>query len=37
MHELGPGPEKVHKGRTRAVGLEEGQERGGMIQSWTGR
>ena len=37
MRELGLGPEKVYRGQTRAVGMEAGQECGGMIQSWTGR
>ena len=37
MRESSLGPEKVRKGWTRAVGLEEGREHGGMIRSWTGR
>ena len=37
MRESGPGPEIVHKGRMRAVGLEEGWECSEMIRSWTGR
>ena len=36
MHESSLGPEKVRKGRMRAVGLEEGREHSGMIWSWTG-
>ena len=44
MHESGPGPEIVRKGRMRAVGLEEGRECSGMtgvgpgddLGSWTG-
>ena len=37
MRESSPGPEKVRKGQTRAVGLEGGWEHGEMIWSWTGR
>ena len=44
MHESSSGLEKVCKGQTRAVGLEEGRERSGMTRvgpgddlgSWTG-
>ena len=44
MRESSPGPEKVRKGQTRAIGLEEGREPSGMTRvglgddlgSWTG-
>ena len=36
MHESSLGPEKVRKGQMRAVELEEGWERSGMIRSWSG-